>query len=172
MRTTDRWVRRAGFVLGLAAAAALVGAARLPAQPRDLGLDLTVAAAPPAHLTVKPGGPLVTASGLRAGGRQSGARGRATLINPSAVAERVRIRALPSSHALDRALMVDLTVAGRAVYHGPLGALRAGARPFRLGSGDALAVGVRVWLPAGATGWHGRIEDLALTFDAVPAPAR
>jgi hypothetical protein len=33
-------------------------------------------------------------------------------------------------------------------------------------------VGVRVWLPAGATGWHGRIEDLALTFDAVPAPAR
>ena len=175
MKTRRRqpWVQRAGFALGLIAAVAVVGAARVPAQPRDLGLDLTIVPVPTKELTIKPSGPLLTAPGMRTGGRHAEATGRLTLINPTTRTQRVRLRAMPSSHALDRALMVEVTIAGTPLYRGPLGGLRRPtAASTDLASGDGHPLVVHVWLPPGATGWSGQIEDVNLAFDAAPVEAR
>jgi hypothetical protein len=166
---SDRWARRAGFVLGLAGTAAVLLAARVPAQPHGLGLDLTVVPAPTSKLTLRPGGPILTAIGLRAGG---GSAGRVTLINPASRTQLVRVRALPSSHDLDRALMVEVRLDGRRLYSGRLGGLRGGTRPGAIQSGDGLPLRVRVWLPPSATGWRGHIEDLTLSFDSAPVAPR
>jgi hypothetical protein len=166
-----RWLQRFGFALGLVAAAAGLLAARVPAEPPGLGLDLTVVPAAPKTLTLRPPGPLLTAPGMQAGGK--GAGGSVTVLNPTAGTERVRVRALPSSRAVDRALMVELTAAGRPIYRGPLGGLRnPPGEPIVLQTGDGVAVRLHVWLPAGTRGWRGHIEDIDLAFDSVPAEAR
>lgn len=173
MARSDNWVRRVGFACGVATVAAVLAAARVPAQPHDLGLDLSVVPAPPTTLTVKPPGPLITVAGMRAGAGSGDARASATLINPASHPQRVRLRALPSSHALDRSLQVELTLDGRQLYDGDLGGLR---RPTRrslvLQTGGGVPLNVRIRLPAGARGWRGHIEDVDLAFDAVPEPAR
>jgi len=162
-------VRRAGLVLGLTGAAAVLLAARVPARPHGLGLDLTVVPAPTSQLTLRPGGPILTATGLRAGG---GSAGHVTLINPASRTQLLRVRALPSSHDLDRALMVQVTLEGRRLYSGPLGGLRTPTRPAAIQSGDGLTLQVRVWLPPSAAGWRGHIEDLTLSFDSARVAQR
>jgi hypothetical protein len=170
---SDRWIGRAGFACGLATVAAVMVAARVPDQPHDLGLDLSVVPAPSTALTVKPSGPLVTIAGMRAGERSGGGSGNATLINPTSETQRIRLRAIPSSHALDRALSVEITVAGRRLYSGSLGGLRGATRAsVDLPSGNGIPLHARVWLAAGARGWRGRIEDVDLAFDASPVTAR
>lgn len=168
---SDRWLRRAGFVLGLAVAAAGLLAARVPAHPSGLGLDLTVVPSAPDALTLRPPGPLVSAAGMRAGG--TGAEGGVTVLNPTARSERVRIRALPSSRAIDRALMVELKAGGRVLYRGRLGGLR---RPpderLVLATGDGFELHAHFWLPPDADGWRGHIEDITLAFDAAAVKAR
>jgi hypothetical protein len=165
----DRWVRRAGFVLGLAGAAAVLAAARVPAQPRDLGADVELAPVVPKALTLKPQGPLLSATGLRAGA--GGATDTATLMNPTPRTQRVRLRARPSTRALDRSLRIEVKLDGATLYSGPLGGLRRpSATSLALASGDGLPLKLRVWIPPGATGWRGRIEDVNLAFDAVPVP--
>jgi hypothetical protein len=173
MARSDNWVRRAGFACGVVAVASVLAAARVPAQPHGLGLDLSVVPAPISTLTVKPPGPLITRAGMRAGRRSGEAHASATLINPASRAQRIRLRALPSSHALDRSLQVELTLDGKRLYSGPLGGLRQATRSsivLQAGGGVPLQVSVR--LPAGAVGWRGRIEDVDLAFDATPERAR
>ena len=166
---SDIWVRRGGFACGVAAVIVALAAARVPAQPRDLGLDLSIAAAPSATLTVKPLRPLIVVAGMRAGGRRSVASGRATVVNPSAQAQRVRVRALPSTHALDRSLQVHLTLAGKPLYHGPVGGLRTPTREsIVLLSGNSAPLRLRVALSSRASHWRGRIEDVDLAFDVEP----
>jgi hypothetical protein len=168
---SDRWLRRGGFALGLAAAAGGLLAARVPAAPPGLGFDLTVVPTAPKTLTLRPPGPLLTAPGLRAGGKPG--EGGVTVLNPTARPEQVRVRAVPSSKGIDNVLMVELTADGRAIYRGPLGGLREPpGPPLVLESGDGVEVRLRAWLPSGARGWRGQIEDLTLTFDAAPAQAR
>ena len=166
---SDRWVRRAGFVLGLTVAAGVLVAARVPAGPHGLGLDLTVVPAPTSKLTLRPGGPILTATGLRPGG---GSAGRLTLVNPASRTQLVRVTALPSSHDLDLALMIEVTLDGRRLYSGPLGGLRGPTRPAAIQSGDGLPLQVRVWLPPSAAGWRGHTEDLTLSFDSAPVARR
>jgi hypothetical protein len=158
-----------GFVLGLAGAAAALAAARVPAQPPGLGADVEIVAVAPKSLALKPVGPLLSATGLSAGG--AAAEDTTTLMNPTARTQRVRVRARPSSRALDRALMIEVRLDGRSLYSGPLGGLRR--RPpgsGELASGDGLPLRIRVWIAPGATGWRGRIEDVNLALDAVPVP--
>jgi hypothetical protein len=166
---SDTWVRRAGFACGIVAVGAMLAAARVPAQPNGLGLDLSVVPAPSATLTIKPLRPLIVASGMRAGGRRSQATGSTTIINPSQQAQRVRVRALPSTHALDNSLQVDVRLAGKPIYHGPVQGLRTATREsIVLLSGNSAPVRVHVALPDGASGWRGRIEDVDLAFDTQP----
>src|SRR5215212_9537505 len=134
---SDRWLRRGGFALGLVGAAAGLLAARVPAAPPGLGFDLTVVPTAPKTLTLRPPGPLLTAPGLRAGGKD--AEGGVTVLNPTARTQRVRVTAMPSSRGIDQTLMVELTADGRALYRGPLGGLREPpGDPLVLQSGDGV----------------------------------
>lgn len=170
---SDKWLRRGGFACGLATVAAVVFAARVPAQQHDLGLDLTVVPAPPTTLTLKPTSPLITASGMRAGTPSGSAVGHAMLINPASHTQRVRLRALPSSTAIDRSLEVDVRLADKRIYHGPLRGMRkatAGSVVLQSGDGVPLRLGVR--LREGSSGWRGRIEDVNLAFEVTTVPRR
>lgn len=159
-RRSYRWWRRTGFALGLAGALAMVLAAHVPASPRGLGLDLTIAPTPTGKtLTLRPADQLLTVAGLQPGRVASA---HTLVMNPTPAPRRVTVRMLPSSHALDRALMVEATLDGRRLYRGPLGGLRTPTHPFRLESGDGPELRLRVWLPPDATGWRGHIEDLTL----------
>ncbi len=154
----------------MAVAVALL-AARVPAAPHGLGLDLTVVATAPDTVTLRPPGPLFTASGMRAGG--AAAHGSVTVLNPTEHVERVRLRALLASDALDNALMVDVSAAGQRLYRGPLGGLRhSPTRGLELGSGDGFVMRLGAWVPAGAQGWRGHIEDLTLSVQPDPEPSR
>lgn len=167
-RASHTWVRRAGFLLGFAAMAALLLGTRMPPPPHGLGLDLTVVPAGPERLTLKPAGPVLTASGMKAGGEP--ASGGISVVNAFDHAQAIRVRALPESHALDTALKVDVTLDGARLYRGPLGGLRRGSeRRVRVESGNAAALKMQVWVPAGATGWRGRIEDLNLALESARA---
>jgi hypothetical protein len=165
-RASDKWVRRTGFLLGMAIVGALLAGTRMPPPPPGLGLDLTVAPAPSSRLTLKPAGPLLTASGMRAGSEHSG---HITVVNKTARPQDVRVVALPQNRALDGTLMVELTLGDTSVYRGPLGGLRRGSSAARVESGDGPELGMRVWLPEGARGYEGRIEDLNLAFDTTRA---
>jgi hypothetical protein len=80
---------------------------------------------------------------------------------------------VPSSKGIDGVMMVELTADGQALYRGPLGGLRAPPGDgLVLQSGDGVEVRLHAWLPPGARGWRGQIEDLTLMFEAVPAEAR
>jgi hypothetical protein len=167
---SDRWLRRSGFALGLAAVAVALLTARVPAAPHGLGLDLTVVATAPETVTLRPPGPLFTASGMRAGGKA--ARGSVTVVNAGDQGERIRLRALLASDDLDAALMIDASADGRRLYRGPLGGLRSAATtPLELGPGDGFVLRVDAWVPVGARGWRGHIEDLTLSFQTEPEPA-
>jgi hypothetical protein len=136
-----------------------------------LGFDLTVVPTAPKTLTLRPPGPLLTAPGIRPGGKP--ADGGVTVLNPTARTQRVRVRAVPSSKGIDGLLMVELTADGRALYRGPLGGLREPpGNGLVLQSGDGVEMRLHAWLRPGARGWSGQIEDLTLAFDAVPAEAR
>ena len=166
-RRSDRWWRRTGFVLGLAGALAMVLAAHVPAAPRGLGLDLTIAPAPTGRmLTLRPADQLLTVAGMQPGRVASA---HTLVMNPTSATRRVTMRMLPSSHALDRALMVEATLDGRRLYRGWLEGLRAPTRPFDIESGDGPELRLRVWLPPDATGWRGHIEDLTLDFESPEA---
>jgi hypothetical protein len=163
-RRSDRWWRRSGFALGLAGVLALVLAAHVPAAPRGLGLDLTIAPAPTGKmLTLRPADQLLTVAGMQPGRVASA---HTLLMNPTPDTRHVTMRVLASSHALDRALMVEATLDGRRLYRGPLGGLRTPTHPFDIESGDGPELRLRVWLPPDATGWRGHIEDLTLEFES------
>ena len=170
---SDKWVRRGGFACGLATVAAVVLAARVPAQQHDLGLDLTVIPAPPTTLALKPTNPLISASGMRAGTPSGSADGHAMLINPASRTQRVRLRALPSSTAIDRSLEIDVKLDGKSVYSGPLGGMRKPTPgSVVLQSGDGVPLRIAVHLRDRSTGWRGRIEDVNLAFEVSEVPRR
>src|SRR3954451_18006099 len=136
--------------------------ASVPAAPRGLGLDLTIAPAPTGKtLTLRPADQLLTVAGMQPGRVASG---HTLVMNPTPAKRRVKMRMLSSSHALDRALMVEATLDGRRLYRGALGGLRTPTHAFEIESGDGPELRLRVWLPPDATGWRGHIEDLTLDF--------
>ena len=161
-RRSDRWCRRTGFTLGLAGALAVVLAAHVPAAPRGLGLDLTIAPAPTGKtLTLRPADQLLTVAGMQPGRVASG---HTLVMNPTPATRHVTMRIISSNHSLDRALMVEATLDGKRLYRGFLGGLREPTGSFDIESGDGPELRLRVWLSPDATGWRGHIEDLTLEF--------
>ncbi len=168
MRTAETWARRAGLAVGLAAAAAVVLAGRIPAGDGRLGTDLVVAAHPTGELGVRPSGPFLQAPDLRPGDQ---ARGSVELVNQTGVALAVRVRGLPSSTQLDGLLRLAIDAGAERIFLGTLGELRTWSHPLlRLEPGEARAISVRAWLPpAVERGYEGRVERVGLEFDPVPA---
>lgn len=160
----DRFTRAIGAAIGLALVAALIFAARpagghggvLPASLRfTAALDGAVAAQPAAPK------PLLASGPMRPG---SHARGVFSLRNETGETLAVRLRARPSSTALDGIAQVRLESRGVVLAEGTLQALRQGtAEALRLRPGAAAPVQVLAWIPAEVeTGYEGHAVAVAL----------
>src|SRR4051794_6441539 len=163
----DRFTRAIGAAIGLGLVAALIVAARpaaghggvLPGSLRFTAtLDGAVAAEPAAPK------PLLASGPMRPG---SQARGNFTLSNQTAETLAVRLRAKPSSTALDGTAQVRLESRGVVLSEGTLQALRQGTgKAVRLAPGAAAHVHVLAWIPADVeTGYEGR--DVAVALEPV-----
>jgi len=165
--TADRFTRAIGAAIGLALVAALIVAARpagghggvLPASLRfTAALDGAVAPAPAAPK------PLLASGPMRPG---SHARGGFSLRNETGEALAVRLRARPSSTALDGTAQVRLESRGVVLFEGTLQALRRGTpEALRLRPGGSAPVRVLAWIPAEVeTGYEGR--EVAVSLEPV-----
>jgi len=161
----DRFTRAIGAAIGLGLVAALIVAAHpagghggvLPASLRfTASLDGAVAAEPAAPQQLLASGP------LRPG---SHARGAFALRNETGEALAVRLRAQPSSTALDGTVQVRLQSGGAVLFAGTLQALRQGtAEALRLRPGGSARIRVVAWIPAEVeTGYEGR--KVAVTLE-------
>jgi hypothetical protein len=166
----DRFTRAIGVAIGLSLVAALIVAARpagghggvLPASLRfTAALDGAVAAEPAAPK------PLLASGPMRPG---SHARGDFTLRNQTGEALAVRLRARPSSTALDGTAQVRLQSQGVVLADGTLQALRQGtAEAVRLQPGGTAQVRVIASIPAEVeTGYEGR--EVAVSLEPVEEP--
>jgi hypothetical protein len=155
-----RWARQAGFAAGLIASVVAVAGWRTPHADGSLGLEFAMTFQPTAQLELSPPGRVMTGSAMKPGDAVSGElRAR----NLTGVTLPVHVRALPSIADLDRSLVVHVAAGGRSLYDGPLGGLRAqSARAVRLASGATTTLHVTAELPAGASGWQGRIAKVEL----------
>lgn len=162
--TADRFTRAIGAAIGLGLVAALIVMARpagghggvLPASLRfTAALDGAVAAEPAAPK------PLLASGPMRPG---SHAEGALTLRNQTGETLAVRLRAKPSSTALDGTAHVRFLARGVVLADGTLQALRQGsAKAVRLSPGGAADVRVVAWIPADVeTGYEGRNVAVAL----------
>ena len=166
----DRFTRAIGAAIGLGLVAALIIVARpasghggvLPASLRfTAALDGAVAAEPAAPM------PLLASGPMRPG---SHARGAFTLRNQTGETLAVRLRAKPSSTALDGTAQVRLLSRGTVLSEGTLQALRQGSQQaLRLRPGGTARVRVIAWIPAEVeTGYEGR--DVAVSLEPVEEP--
>ena len=167
-------MRTTGFVLGLVLALAIVLAWRVPASTGRLGLDVRVAVNQSGELHVEPVGTFVSGTGLEATAGRDTAHGKTTVTNQTGSKLDVRVRALPSSHDVDRLLLVDVRAGDELLYRGPLGGLRSWSRDaVRVGPAHRFPLDVRVRVPASAgNGYRGRIEDVTLELRSTPVGGR
>jgi hypothetical protein len=160
----DRFTRAIGAAIGFVLVAALIVAARpagghggvLPATLRFTAtLDGAVGVEPAAPK------PLLASGPLRPGGH---ARGELTLSNQTGETLAVRLRAKPSSTALDGTARVRLVSRGVVLADGTLQALRQGTtEAVQLRPGAVAPVSVTVSIPAEVeTGYEGRNVAVAL----------
>ncbi len=162
----DRRSRLLGAAVGIAIAVAIVLAARVPAGTGELGLDLTVTASPSGELAIEPVGVVVTATALTP--RSAPATGSFSVRNQTGRRMPFRVRALPSSHAADRALAIRVGTGRETVFEGRLAALRRwSSRALVLAPRERRTVTVLAWVPRDAAeGSRGQIVDVVLELSA------
>src|ERR1700712_4359545 len=159
----DRITRVLAASLGVSIVAAVVLLARpagghggvLPASLRfTASEDGAVALAPLAPEPVLAGG------AMRPGSR---AAGSLVLRNQTGERLAVRLRANPSSTALDGIARVRIRNGARTIFDSTLQALRQGSEAVRLAPGKAATARVIAWIPAETeTGYEGRHVDVGL----------
>lgn len=161
-RRVARAARAVGFAAGLAAVAVALHAWAIASAGTALGMDLTIVATAPGELAVAPAGVVLRAHGLQRG--RAVVRGAMTLRNVTAVPVRVRVRALPSTRELDRALELSLTSRGRTIAAGSVAELRRWSRGrMTLGVRESAPLELRARLRRPAPGL---IADLVLELEA------
>lgn len=157
-------IRTAGIATGLALAAVLVLAFRVPASGQTLGAGVRIAAAAPGELHVPDRGAFLAAGQLTPGGRS--VRAALPVRNVTRGPVDVRLRARGGGRELDRGLYVELRSGGRRLASGPLAGLRRWSRPVRVERGGERTVHARAWIAPGADGTAGRRVALDLELDA------
>lgn len=157
-------IRTAGIATGLALAALLVLAFRVPASGQSLGAGVRIAAMAPGEVHVPGAGAFLKAGQLKPGGRS--ARAALPVGNVTRGPVDVRLRARMESHELDRAVHVQLRAGGRTLSSGSLTQLRDWTRPVRIARADERTIRVRAWIPAGADNTMGRHVAVKLELDA------
>ncbi|MGH2781186.1 MAG: hypothetical protein ACRDL4_20370 [Thermoleophilaceae bacterium] len=158
-------VRWTGVLLGVALAAGLVLAGRMPASGAAVPAHLEIASQPTAELGVAPAGrTFLEARRLTPGG--PAARGSLTVSNYTTRSLVARLRLAGPGRELDRLVRVELSAGGETVYRGPLGGLRSwAAAGLRLRPGQKRRVEVRVLVPRSVDGgYEARAAELALEW--------
>jgi hypothetical protein len=157
-------IRTAGIATGLALAALLVLAFRVPASGQSLGAGVRIAAIAPGEVHVPSTDALLKVGRLKPGGKP--ARAALPVGNVTRGPVDVRLRARMESHELDRAVHVQLRAGGRMLASGSLSDLRRWTRPLRLGRAEERTIRVRAWIPAGTQNTMGRRVAVKLELDA------
>jgi hypothetical protein len=157
-------IRTAGIASGLALAALLVLAFRVPASSELLGAGVRVTATAPGEVHVPTTGAFLRVDKLRPGGKP--ARATLPVTNVTRGPLDVRLRARMASHELDHALHLELREGSRVLASGTLAGLRNWTRPLRLERAGESTVRVRAWIPAGADDTVGRRVAVKLELDA------
>jgi hypothetical protein len=157
-------IRTAGIASGLALAALLVLAFRVPASSELLGAGVRFTAMAPGEVHVPRTETFLKVGKLTPGGKP--ARATLPLTNVTRGPVDVRLRARMASHDLDRAVRVELRAGGRVLASGTLAGLRRWTRPLRLERAGERSVQVRAWIPAGTEDTAGRHAAVTLELDA------
>ena len=157
MSKAQRTLRAAGLATGLALAALLLIAVRVPTSSGALGAGVRLTAVPPGDLSV-PLKPFLVARNLVSGGRT--ARGTLRLENISSGAVHAQLRLRPEVDLLDRGLHVQLYAGDRRLAAGPLGRLRGWSRPALVPDAGKVRIRALAHVPAGAEEYQGRFVDV------------
>jgi hypothetical protein len=162
----DRISRGLAVALGVAIVVALILAAR-PAGGHGgvLPASLRFTASQDGAVAITPAAPkaLLEDAHLRPGRH---AEGEMTLRNQTGGPLALRVRAEPSSTALDGITRVRISTGAEVIFDSTLGALRQGADAFRIGPGRWRGVEVTAWIPAAeSTGYEGRRVDVQLALE-------
>lgn len=161
------WLARAtGFLIGVALAAAVLAGERPAEGGSAVGAEISMYADLNGELAVSPAGP---ASFLRAPALRPGepAGGELRIRNQTGQSQEVRVSALGSSPALDDALELTLSAAGRRLRSGSLGKLgAAGGGALVLAPGEDAAIAAVASIRAEPPpSWEAALVDVALLFD-------
>jgi hypothetical protein len=162
-------IRSAGIATGLALAALLVLAFRVPASSDLLGAGVRFTAMAPGEVHVPTTDSFLRVGKLTPGGKP--ARAALPVTNVTRGPVDVRVRARTTSHELDRALRVQLRAGGRILASTTLGGLRRWTPSLRLERAEERTVRVRAWIPAGTDDTTGRRVAVKLELDAELAKA-
>jgi hypothetical protein len=160
----QRRITRAGFVLGVALAAGVLVAGRVPAGERPLDAHMSVTAAATGGVTASPEH-RVLASGRLAPGLAP-VEGRVRLLNQTSSNVSVMVRAASGDSSLDELARVEVRASGRRPVRTTLGALRRWqALGGELASQRSRRVATRVWIPRSVSGgYEARRVELTLEF--------
>jgi hypothetical protein len=168
MRSTAP-LRTAGIATGLALAALMVLAFRVPASGQSLGAGVRMVAVAPGELHVPTTGAFLKAGGLEPGGTP--ARAALAVRNVTRGSVDVRLRARTENHDLDGSLHVQLRAGGRTLASTTLAGLRRWSRAVRLKKAEERVLRVRAWIPRGSEDTTGRRVAVDLELDAQLAKA-
>jgi hypothetical protein len=162
-------MRAAGLLAGMCLVALLaLQTWRVPASPRAAGVEADLRAVPSGEVGVSPAGAVLGRGAVMTPGGPP-VRGRVRLSNRTAGALAARPLVAGGDRALDRVVEIELTVAGRVVFRGPLGGLRDGVSttsvPLPRAGSATVVVSARV--PAAAADEAvGRAGRWTLTFSS------
>lgn len=133
----------------------------LPTSGSRPGLDLRLIVVPPGELTADPGGVVASARAMQAGDEP--ARGTIEARNIAGRLLVVRPVALPSVSGLARKVRLRATSGGRTLVAGTLASLESPPGPgIEIPARGTRRIEFGAWVPAGETGYRGRILDVTL----------
>lgn len=170
-RTATR-IRIIGLLLGMAIAATVVGASKIPAGAGVLGADISIVVAPTGELGVKHSGSVLARTGMTPA--SDPATGQFQILNQTMFALRLHLRGVPDTPGLDGTLWVELTGPdGEQLFRGSLGDFRDWTEgSVTLASGVWSTFGLTAWIPGDAgPGYAGRMVQVDLGFRVSKAPS-
>ncbi len=162
---TPKWIRTIGFLTGLAVAAAVVGAMKIPAGAGALGADVSIVVAPTGELGVKESGSVLAGNDLTPA--SDPVTGTFQILDQTMFPLRLHIRGVPDAPGLDGTLWVELTgPGGLHLFRGSLGDFRDGTeRSIVLQPGEWNTFDLTAWIPGDdGTGYAGRMVQVDLGF--------
>ncbi len=152
-------------MLGMAVAAAVLGASKIPAGAGALGADISMVVAPIGELAVKHPGRVLAGTTLTPA--SDPATGGFTVLDQTMFPLLLRLRGIPDTPGLDRALWVELTGPdGEQLFRGSLGDFRDWTQdPVTLKPGVWSTFGLEAWIPGDVgPGYAGRMVQVDLGF--------